>query len=320
MIKISIIIPIYNTEKYLSECIESVLTQSLYNVEVICINDGSTDNSLSILKDYAEKDNRIVLINKENEGAGIARNVGIKEAKGNYIFFIDSDDCIAKNTLDVLFNIAEENNLDLLQMKWLKHFNTDRAIMIENNYVEEDNTPILSGIDFSLNNYSSSYAGGKLWKRSFIIKNDIYFSTCRIGEDQIMTFNGFLYAKRFMIINFKNYYYRIHNSSITRHNKSKEYLDDHFDIAKNMLEIITVNKLWNNFGFMKRLFVILYRLNLHNNKNTHNDRYSINKYKIFITAVRNECKVNRQKNIRFTTHIERFYLLPRYFWKFFKMA
>ena len=93
MPKVSVIIPVYNTEKYLKKCLDSVCNQTLSDIEIICIDDCSTDNSLNILKEYTLKDNRIKLIEfKENKGAAVARNTGIDEAKGEYIGFIDSDD------------------------------------------------------------------------------------------------------------------------------------------------------------------------------------------------------------------------------------
>ena len=94
MVKISIIVPVYNVEKYLPECLESLIHQTLKDIEIICINDGSTDNSLSILKDYAKKDSRIRIINKENWGISAARNSGINTAMGDFLSFIDSDDWI----------------------------------------------------------------------------------------------------------------------------------------------------------------------------------------------------------------------------------
>ena len=92
--KVSIIIPVYNVEQYLPKCLDSIINQTLKDIEIICINDGSIDNSLSILKEYASKDDRIIIIDKENEGQGIARNLGIKKAKGKYIGFVDPDDWV----------------------------------------------------------------------------------------------------------------------------------------------------------------------------------------------------------------------------------
>ena len=93
-VKVSVIIPLYNVENYLKQCLDSVVNQTLKEIEIICINDGSTDNSKQILEDYARKDDRIKIINRKNSGQGVARNVGIKYAKGEYIGFVDSDDWV----------------------------------------------------------------------------------------------------------------------------------------------------------------------------------------------------------------------------------
>ena len=110
--KISVIIPIYNVEKYLVECLESVISQTLKEIEIICINDGSTDNSGKILDKYATKDNRIRVVHKENEGVGKTRNLGIKTALGEFVCFMDPDDLYPTNDiLEVLHNKAKENNV-----------------------------------------------------------------------------------------------------------------------------------------------------------------------------------------------------------------
>ena len=104
MIKVSVIIPVYNVDKYLEECLQSVCSQTLKDIEIICINDGSTDKSGQILKDFAKKDKRIILIEQENRGVSIARNNGLKAARGEYIGFVDSDDCIDPDFYEKLEN------------------------------------------------------------------------------------------------------------------------------------------------------------------------------------------------------------------------
>ena len=119
--KISVIIPVYNVEKYLSECLDSIVNQTLKEIEIICVNDGSTDNSLSILKEYAFKDNRIKIINKENEGQGYARKVGLDSATGKYILFCDSDDYYAELTaFEKLYNCAEDKETDLVTFDFFR--------------------------------------------------------------------------------------------------------------------------------------------------------------------------------------------------------
>ena len=113
--KISVIIPVYNVEKYLSECLDSIINQTLREIEVICVNDGSTDSSLSILKEYSSKDNRVKIIDKKNEGQGYARKVGLDIAKGEYILFCDSDDKYSSNNVfENLYKAIKKNNSDLM--------------------------------------------------------------------------------------------------------------------------------------------------------------------------------------------------------------
>ena len=112
--KVSIIIPVFNVEMYLKECLDSVLGQTLKDIEVICVDDGSTDASPQMLREYAEKDERLKIIYQENKGAGTARNVGMKEARGKYLFFMDSDDYCALDFLEKTTKYADEKKSDIL--------------------------------------------------------------------------------------------------------------------------------------------------------------------------------------------------------------
>ena len=134
---ISVIIPIYNSEKYLSECLNSVVNQTLHDIEIICVNDGSTDSSLEILEDYQSKDKRIKIINQEHNNAGSARNKGLEIARGEYLSFLDSDDYFDLNMLKEMYLTAksdnkieiviakskqfEDNNNSFKEMEWSIH-------------------------------------------------------------------------------------------------------------------------------------------------------------------------------------------------------
>ena len=112
-IKISVIIPVYNVEKYIRECVESVLNQTLKDIEIIAVNDGSRDNSIKIIEEYLS-DARLRIINKENGGASFARNIGMKAARGEYIYFIDSDDFIEEDVLEILYRNSESEKMDIV--------------------------------------------------------------------------------------------------------------------------------------------------------------------------------------------------------------
>ena len=126
MLKISVIIPVYNVEKYLARCLDSLLAQTFTDFEAICVNDGSPDGSANILSEYAKKDSRIKVITQENQGLSGARNSGLKVATGDYIYFLDSDDCIHPQTLEIAYHFITEHNADMVCFDFAK--NTENAI------------------------------------------------------------------------------------------------------------------------------------------------------------------------------------------------
>ena len=181
--KISVIIPVYNVETYLRECLNSVINQSYTNLEIICINDGSTDNSLKILEEYAKKDKRFVIINQENQGQGIARNLGIKASRGNYIFFLDSDDYILSGTLEKLHKKIMETKSDIVSTQ-TEVFSEEETPEIQerlrkikkwfNNFVAENYQMNYQNF---INNieYLNCTVWGKLYTSSFLKNNNILF-------------------------------------------------------------------------------------------------------------------------------------------------
>ena len=111
---VSIIMPVYNTEKYLRECLDSILNQSLTEIEVLCVNDGSTDSSLEIMNEYAAKDPRVIVINSENHGQAHARDLALRQVKGKWVKFVDSDDLLSEGTLERQVKAAETDDVDIL--------------------------------------------------------------------------------------------------------------------------------------------------------------------------------------------------------------
>lgn len=192
MPKFSIIVPIYNTEKYLPKCLDSLVNQTYKNIEIICINDGSTDNSLKILEKYAQKDEHIKIINQENQGVSIARNVGINNATGDYILFVDADDWIETNTCDILNKNIEKNNSDLI---------------IFNAYIAKQNQ---CNLGFCCNQESIMYSS--MWsicyKREFLNQNNIRFpQNIKIAEDHVFRLNALSCSKNIKILPDYLYYY-----------------------------------------------------------------------------------------------------------------
>lgn len=219
MTKISVIIPVYNTASYLKECIESVLNQSFRDIELICINDGSTDSSLEVLNYYKSKDNRVKIISQENKGVGAARNIGIDEATGEYVLFIDSDDYIKKDALTDLIYLAESKSLDVLMFKMINFDNNTYEESIYRyfempflkNIVGDDvfNWRMIKNRLFDV----SVTIPGKLFKRN-LIKN-IRFPENLIFEDNLFFIKVMLRAKRVYFHEEYLYYRRLRDDSIT---------------------------------------------------------------------------------------------------------
>ena len=174
--KISIIIPIYNVNKYLRECIDSIINQTLKNIEIICVNDGSTDNSLEIIKEYIY-DNRIIIINKNNSGYGDSMNQGLNIASGEYIGIVESDDFIDINMFENLYKITKKGDIDIVRSNFYLYWekNKKEALnfkILKNLYNKIFNPMELQNIFLV---QPSIWAG--IYKKLFLIKNDIKFLT-----------------------------------------------------------------------------------------------------------------------------------------------
>lgn len=212
MIGVSVIIPVYNVEKYLEECLNSVINQDFTSYEIICINDGATDNSLEILEKYAEEYKEIRIINcSKNQGLSSARNIGLNSAMGKYILFLDSDDMIILGTLQELFTYAENYDLDEV------FFNADRLYGKE---LQQENSPqelsehlgIFSGQElfylFMEDGAPRYSACRQLYKREFLIKCNLYFYEGILHEDVLFYFLTTINAKRVINVNKSYYIYR----------------------------------------------------------------------------------------------------------------
>lgn len=224
---ISIIIPVYNVSAYLRQCLESVINQSYSHLEIIVVNDGSTDNSLSICEEYALKDDRIRLINQENKGLSGARNTGIDAATGDYILFIDSDDWIHLDTCQLLIDNVEKTNTDVVLFSYIKEFsnNSEEKFILDGDLIfnEEESQKIHRRIiglyekelAHPENADSIVTAWGKLYKAEIIKKNKIYFTDCKLIGTEDMLFNAycFKYVKSISNLHRCLYHYRKNNQS-----------------------------------------------------------------------------------------------------------
>lgn len=246
--KVSVIVPVYNTEKYLKNCIDSLLKQNFEDYEIIVINDLSPGNAEEIIKSYNDK--KIVYIkNKTNKGIGYNRNLGIKKAKGEYVCFIDSDDYVKEDFISKMYNYSKENNLDLCVCDYvnvdeegnkLKEFNLSDFCIT--NY--EENNKILCEINLAPWN--------KLYKKDMLVKNKIEFSETLKYEDLSFVALSIKNSKKIGKINEQLNYYTIHNNSETT-TRDKRVFDifKQLDIVRNeyksgkYLDELTVSVLLN---------------------------------------------------------------------------
>lgn len=215
MPKFSIIIPVYNVEAYLRDCLDSVLAQTCADWEAVCVNDGSTDQSLSVLKEYAEKDKRIRIVDQANGGLSAARNAGIKVAKGEYIFLLDSDDWIVPDALERLNNHIDGQ--DLLCFSGQKYMEADKT------YREPDKlqpATYASGMDYYNANALLSRDFPfvctvlRLYRRVFLEQNNLRFTEGIYHEDNMFTPIVCYYAQKVTVIPDSLYIYRIRPQSI----------------------------------------------------------------------------------------------------------
>ena len=252
-IAVSVIIPVYNTEKYISICLNSVLNQTLKNIEIICINDGSTDDSLEILNEYANNDNRIKVISKSNEGQGIARNVGIKEARGEYIAFVDSDDFIKEDMLEKLYFSCKKNNLDLAMCKVASYDELSNKI---NDSLWYYSLGIFDDFDKKVFSHNDTFEFtceisvtpyNKLYKNSLIQKYDIKFAENLIFEDEVFFYDVYLKAKRVSIVDEVLYYYRTNRMGSTVEKTHDKDYSDIVHIFKLIIQKFKETNNWENY-------------------------------------------------------------------------
>lgn len=226
-IKVSVVIPVYNAEKYLTECIESLLNQTLKQCEFIFVNDGSNDKSNQMINDYKKKDSRIILINQENQGVSIARNNGLKVASGEYVGFVDADDYIESDMYETLFLSAKQDDCDVIisnfesEMEGRKsitnyHFPHERVL--DKAYIKHALLPYFLKTD----HFNSVV--NKLYRNKLIKEKCIQFpEKVALGEDGLFNIRLFSHAIRIKYIHYCGYHYREVAGSATRNVLEKDY-------------------------------------------------------------------------------------------------
>ena len=286
---ISIIVPIYNVEKYLKECIESIINQTYKNIEIILVDDGSPDNCGIICDEYSQKDKRIIVIHKENGGLSDARNKGIDIAKGDYLTFIDSDDFVNIDYIEKLYNSIKLNNTKLAQCG-ISKVNENNEIIERLNYDEnyiKTSHEILNEL-YGKHLIENVVVWNKMYAKELF--RNIRFPVGKIHEDEFTTYKIFYSVDRISLLSDCLYNYRQTNESIIgkKFNKKRlnllDALEERMDFFKNRNEIDLYEKTLKFYIEQLRLYYIKVKKYIENSKEIQQDikqKYKI-EYKKFV--------------------------------------
>ena len=207
--KISIIIPIYKAEKYLNDCLDSLVNQTLTDIQIICINDESPDNSINILKEYAKNDKRIIIKNIKHVSISETRNEGLKYVEGEYTGFVDDDDFIDLNQFEKMYEYCKKDDIDLLEFGIQKINENQKFKDLKKNKIKYKDEKVIYNLDGNIFNILRNENWNKIYKTSIIKKNDIKFVPGLGGEDLNFNLKYYPFVKKFKRIFSKTYFWRI---------------------------------------------------------------------------------------------------------------
>lgn len=239
MSKVSIIVPVFNAEKYLERCLVSLVNQTLSDIEIIIVNDGSTDNSLNIAQKFQQKDSRIKIINQENKKQGAARNNGLKNANGEYVGFVDSDDWVDFGYYEALYNSAKKFDADISLATNIRvgGRKTKKRLNIQKEEVFVD---IQDKIDVN-QQWKNECPTNKIYLRKMLLNNEIFFPENVFCEDKLFTIKAVYYANKIVSVPNVNYYY-FRNPKSTVNTKTTQHLkkliEDKNNAKRDVLEFL----------------------------------------------------------------------------------
>lgn len=251
MINVSVIVPIYNAQEYLVECIETIVNQTLTEIEIIFINDGSTDNSLDILNKYAKQDNRITIINQENAGAGASRNSGLKIARGKYLSFLDADDFFEPDMLKKAYQKAENTNAEICIFRSKSYDNntkqtTPMTYAICDFLLPEKDVFSSTEVKKDIFKTCVGWAWDKLFLTDFIKSNNIIFQDLRTTNDLFFVYASLVTANKITVLDETLIYHR--ENTTTSLSKTREKSSECFYYALTELKTYLIkNDLYTRY-------------------------------------------------------------------------
>lgn len=290
--KVSVVVPVYNVEKYLKRCLDSIINQTYKNIEIILVNDGSKDNSRDICEEYEKNFDNIILINQENGGLSAARNTGLKYVKGEAVTFVDSDDWLELDAIEYYVDSMKKYNVDMVVTNNIRTKDYQKNILQPNNIKEE----VLTQEDYAKKffkidgNSIEYYAWSKLYKRE--IMEDVEFPVGLFAEDVLGTFRYMKNSQSIFYSNKITYNYFINDNGLTA-----KFGDKDFDLEKIWDTIVEESEGYENKNFLKYAvinrkridFNLLCRIALAENKEE-----NIEKYNRKITELLKSIKENKQ--------------------------
>lgn len=241
--KVSVIIPVYNVEQYLRECLDSVVNQTLRDIEIICVNDGSPDNSLAILEEYASKDKRIKIINKENGGISSARNCAIPLAKGEYIGFVDSDDWIDLDFYEKLYNTAKRYKAEVACTNLYRVYEKEGFYFVKQKRIKYSSR--VSEKYRLANVPKANYVMNKVYHTKKLQKSGVLFEDGVLYEDVLWSHKVIYYLKGLVTVPGTKYNYRDNPYSVVN-TKSERSIQEHAKAFRRALSFVNCNYIHTN--------------------------------------------------------------------------
>ncbi len=238
-IKISVIVPVYNVEKYLKRCLDSLINQTLKDIEIICVNDGSTDNSLSILDEYAKKDSRIIILNQKNAGLSAARNSGMEIAKGEYIGFVDSDDWVDLDFYEKLYYAAKNNDCDIAVADFIREHPTKKKKRL--NITKEEIFEKPEDKYMICKTYREGCVWNKIYRTEFLKRIDLKFVVGMYYEDRDFTARSLFYSKKLITVPDTYYRYFVNPKSIVKKGINVIQNEHYILVRQQVLDFIIKN-------------------------------------------------------------------------------
>lgn len=279
---ITIILPIYNVEKYLEESLRSILNQSYKDYELIVVDDGSTDKSLDILNKYKSKFNKIKIFTKDNRGVSEARNLALSHAKGDYILFVDSDDFLKKDMVEKMVLKAKESQSDIVISNYCLYYEENKFYKALTDMPKAITYSSFQVIDMILKYKFQGQLWNKLFKYSFLKENNFTFEEGRYIQDIFPVFKVISKAKKITYIDDELYFYRQREGS-TVHKRNKKLTEDYYHAMTSIINFIEKNEIEVSKNSLKtfKSYVFSYFIYHYTNEDLNNNyrRFKKSKYK-----------------------------------------